>query len=302
MSAKATPAMVKELREKSSAGMMDCVKALNACNCDIDEAMKWLRENGIAKAEKKAGNTAAEGLCNAIVNGNDLLTYELNCQTDFVAQNSIFIELLEKIGNALMASTAKNDEEAMKVLVDGKPISEILLEATASGLGEKISLRRVQRHSKNSNESFGVYKHQGGRIVSVITVEGEGNDTTARDVALHVAASNPKFICREQVDQDVLAKEREVILNEAMNENAQSAKPKPENIVEKMVEGRVNKYLQESCLVDQEFIKDPSLKVGQFVSNNKTKIVSVVRVEVGEGIEKEVVDFAAEVAAQVNAA
>ncbi|MFI3252599.1 MAG: translation elongation factor Ts [bacterium] len=302
MSQKATPAMVKELREKSSAGMMDCVKALNACNCDIEEAMKWLRENGIAKAEKKAGNTAAEGLCNAIVNGNEILTYELNCQTDFVAQNTIFIELLEKIGAALIASSASNDEEALKVVIDGKPISEILLEATASGLGEKISLRRVQRSSKKDGESYGVYKHQGGRIVSVITVEGNGNETVARDVALHVAASNPKFISREQVNQDVLAKEREIILNEAMNENAQSAKPKPENIVEKMVEGRVNKYLQETCLVDQEFIKDPNLKVGQFVKNSNTTIVNMVRVEVGEGIEKEVVDFAAEVAAQVNAA
>ncbi len=302
MSAKATPAMVKELREKSSAGMMDCVKALNACNCDIEEAMKWLRENGIAKAEKKAGNTAAEGLCNAIVNGNELLTYELNCQTDFVAQNSIFIALIEKIGNALIASKAQNDEEALNVLIDGKAISELLLEATASGLGEKISLRRVQRTTKNDGESFGVYKHQGGRIVSVVTVEGNGNDNVARDIALHVAALAPKYISREQVNQEELAKERETILNEAMNENATAAKPKPANIVEKMVEGRVNKYLQESCLVDQEFIKDPSLKVGQFVSNNKTKIVSVVRVEVGEGIEKEVVDFAAEVAAQVKAA
>ncbi len=300
--AKATPAMVKELREKSSAGMMDCIKALDACDCNIEEAMKWLRENGIAKAEKKAGNTAAEGLCNAVVNGNDLLTYELNCQTDFVSQNTIFTELLEKIGNALMAAKAKNDDEALNVVVDGKPVSQLLLEATASGLGEKISLRRVQLTTKKDGESFGVYKHQGGRIVSVITVEGNGNETTARDVALHCAASNPKFISRDQVDQDVLAKEREVILNEAMNENAQSAKPKPENIVEKMVEGRVNKYLQETCLVDQEFIKDPSLKVGQFVKNNNTTLVNMIRIEVGEGIEKEVVDFAAEVAAQVKGA
>ncbi len=300
--AKATPAMVKELREKSGAGMMDCIKALEACECNIEEAMKWLRENGIAKAEKKAGNTAAEGLCNAIVNGNDLLTYELNCQTDFVSQNVIFTDLLEKIGNALMASKATNDEEALKVTIDGKPISELLLEATASGLGEKISLRRVAKTSKKANESFGVYKHQGGRIVSVVTVEGNGNETTARDVALHVAASNPKFISSEQVDQNVLAKEREMILNEAMNENAQSAKPKPENIVEKMVEGRVSKFLKENCLVDQDFIKDPNVKVGQFVSNNKTKVVSVLRIEVGEGIEKEVVDFAAEVAAQVKGA
>ncbi len=301
MSAKATPAMVKELREKSSAGMMDCIKALNACNCDIEEAMKWLRENGIAKAEKKAGNTAAEGLCNAVVNGNELLTYELNCQTDFVSQNAIFIALLEKIGTALVAAKAKNDEEALKVVIDGKPISELLLEATASGLGEKISLRRVQITTKKDGETFGVYKHQGGRIVSVVTVEGD-KESVARDVAIHVVALNPKFISREEVDQNVLAKEREIILNEALNENAQAAKPKPENIVEKMVEGRVNKNLQEWCLVDQDFIKDPSLKVGQFVSNNKTKVVNIVRLEVGEGIEKEVVDFAAEVAAQVKAA
>ncbi|MFI3330042.1 MAG: translation elongation factor Ts [bacterium] len=298
---KVTPAMVKELREKSSAGMLDCKNALEACNGDINESMKWLREKGISKAEKKAGRVAAEGLCNAIANGNELVTYEVNCETDFVAKNENFVALVNKIGAALVNSKAANDEEALKLEIDGKSIYEILLEATAGGLGEKISLRRVQRFTKNSNESFGIYKHQGGRIVSVVTVEGDLPEV-ALNVAVHVVSSNPKFISREQVDQDVLAKEREVILNEAMNENATAAKPKPANIVEKMVEGRVNKYLQESCLVDQDFIIDPNQKVGQFVASNKSKIVAVVRVEVGEGIEKEVVDFAAEVAAQVKAA
>lgn len=301
MSVKVTPAMVKELREKSAAGMSDCRKALDACNGDINESMKWLRENGISKAEKKAGRVAAEGLCNAVSNGNELVTYEVNCETDFVAKNEIFVNLVNKIGEVLINSKASNDEEALQLQIDGKTIYETLLEATAGGLGEKISLRRVQRFTKNTNESFGIYKHQGGRIVSVVTLEGDLQEV-ALNVAVHVVSSNPKFISRDQVDPAVLAAEREIILNEAMNENAEAAKPKPANIVEKMVEGRVDKFLKESCLVDQDFIIDPNQKVGQFVANNKSKIVAVVRVEVGEGIEKEVVDFAAEVAAQVKAA
>ena len=295
-----TAAMVKELREKTSAGMLDCKKALAATEGDMEAAVTWLRERGIAKAVKKEGAVAAEGLCYYAVSGNSCITFELNSQTDFVAQNAKFIALLEQVAEIILNSSANNTEEALNVEVEGKTLATIILEASGV-IGEKISLRRVSRITKADNEVFGAYKHMGGKIVTITIVEGE-DEAVAKDVAMHVAAMNPKYVSKDEIPAEVIAAEREVILAAALNENAQSAKPKPENIIaERIVPGRLEKNLKEICLLSQAFVKNPDQTVEAFVKGAKSVVKSFVRLEVGEGIEKQVTDFAAEVAAQTAA-
>jgi elongation factor Ts len=293
-----TAQMVKELREKTSAGMLDCKKALEATNCDMEEAVKWLREKGIAKAEKKASRIAAEGLCEVKVDGNNAILFEVNSETDFVAKNQKFLDLIEKIGNAVLKSDAKCTDCAMNVTVDGKTVSEVILEASGT-IGEKISLRRVTRVVKNDNQVFGVYKHMGGKIVTLSVLEGN-DEEAAKDVAMHVAAIAPKYVSKNDVSADEIAKEREILLAQALNENAESAKPKPEQIIEKMVEGRLNKNLQEMCLLNQPFVKNPDQTVEAYVASKKSSVVTFVRLAVGEGLEKRNDDFAAEVAQQAG--
>jgi elongation factor Ts len=295
-----TAAMVKELRDKTSAGMLDCKKALAATEGDMEAAVTWLRERGIAKAVKKEGAVAAEGLCYFAINGNSCVTFELNSQTDFVAQNAKFIALLEQVGEIILNSSANNTEEALNVEVEGKTLATIILEASGV-IGEKISLRRVSRITKADNEVFGAYKHMGGKIVTITIVEGE-DEAVAKDVAMHVAAMNPKYVSKDEIPAEVIAAEREVILAAALNENAQSAKPKPENIIaERIVPGRLEKNLKEICLLSQAFVKNPDQTVEAYVKGAKSVVKSFVRLEVGEGIEKQVTDFAAEVAAQTAA-
>ena len=295
-----TAAMVKELREKTSAGMLDCKKALAATEGDMEAAVTWLRERGIAKAVKKEGAVAAEGLCYYAVSGNSCITFELNSQTDFVAQNAKFVALLEQVAGIILNSSANNTEEALNIEVEGKTLATIILEASGV-IGEKISLRRVSRITKADNEVFGAYKHMGGRIVTIVIVEGE-DELVAKDVAMHVAAMNPKYVSKEEIPADVIAAEREVILAAALNENAQSAKPKPENIIaERIVPGRLEKNLKEICLLSQAFVKNPDQTVEAYVKGAKSVVKSFIRLEVGEGIEKQVTDFAAEVAAQTAA-
>jgi len=285
--------LVKELRDKTGAGMMDCKKALTATDGNLDQAVDWLREKGIAKAAKKQSRIAAEGLCNVLVNGNEAIIYELNSETDFVAKNDNFQNLLNQVGQAILNSKATNLEEALTVELDGKTLETVLVEATAK-IGEKISLRRVTRVVKADSASFGAYKHMGGKIVSLTVVDGV-NEEVAKDVAMHVAAINPKYLNSDEISEEVIAHEKQVLTNEALNEG------KPANIVEKMVVGRLNKYLKEICLVNQPFVKNPDLTVEKFVKENKGTIVSFLRLEVGEGIEKRVDDFASEVMSQVNA-
>lgn len=293
-----TPLMVKDLREKTGAGMLDCKKALEASDCDIEKAIVWLREKGIAKAEKKAGRVAAEGLCSYAVAGNTAVVFEVNSETDFVAQNAKFIDLIAKIGEIIVNSDAECTDCALKVVSEGKDLATIILEA-AGTIGEKISLRRVQRFTKTDSQVFGAYKHMGGKIVVLATLEGS-NEEVAKDVAMHVAAIAPKYVSSDDIPAEEIAKEKEILLVQALNENATAAKPKPEAIIAKMVEGRLSKNLQEICLLDQPFVKNPDQKVKDFVKANGSSVVSFVRLAVGEGIEKEVVDFAAEVAAQAG--
>jgi elongation factor Ts len=284
--------LVKELRDKTGAGMMDCKKALTETDGDLDKAVDWLREKGIAKAAKKASRIAAEGLCNVLVDGNEAIIYELNCETDFVAKNDNFDVLLNQVGNAILNSDATNLEEALTVNVDGKTLETVLVEATAK-IGEKISLRRVTRFTKEDTASFGAYKHMGGKIAVLSVVEGS-NEDVAKDVSMHVAAINPKYLDQTQISETEIEHEKQILTNEALNEG------KPANIVEKMVVGRLNKYLKDICLVNQPFVKNPDITVEQFVKQNKGNIVSFLRLEVGEGIEKRVDDFAAEVMSQVK--
>ena len=292
-----TAQMVKELREMTSAGMLDCKKALTATDGNMEEAVTWLRERGIAKAEKKAGVVAAEGLCSYAVSGNKCVLFELNSQTDFVAQNAKFIALVEQVGNIILASNATNTEEALEVVEGGKTLATIILEASGV-IGEKISLRRVTVLEKTDAQVFGAYKHMGGRIVTVVIIDGN-DETVAKDVAMHIAALSPKYVSKDDIPADVIAKEREVILAAALNENATSAKPKPENIIaERIVPGRLDKNLKEICLLSQAFVKNPDQTVEAYVKGAKSAVVTFVRLEVGEGIEKVETDFAAEVAAQ----
>lgn len=284
--------LVKELRERTGAGMMDCKKALEATGEDMDKAIDWLRENGIAKAAKKGDRVASEGLTKIYEEGNKAILLELNSETDFVAKNEQFLELLDKLAENILKSDAKTVEEASAIIIDGETINDIIINATAT-IGEKISLRRFEVLTKNDDEQFVTYSHMGGRIGVVVVVKGD-NEETSRQVAMHIAASNPQYLDETQIDPEVLKHEEEILRKEALNEG------KPENIVDNMVKGRMQKFKKEICLLDQPFVIDPDLTVQKALENNGLVITSFARYEVGEGIEKEEVDFAAEVAAQLN--
>ncbi len=287
-----TAQMVKELREKTGAGMLDCKKALEQNDGDIDKAIDFLREKGMASAAKKAGRIAAEGLCSVVVDGNNAVIFELNSETDFVAKNKQFLDLIDAVGNGILTSGATNTEEALAATVDGKTIELMLIDATAT-IGEKISLRRVSRVSKEDAQEFGAYKHMGGRI-AVLALLAKQDEEVAKDMAMHIAAQNPKYLNRSEVDQETLEHEKHVLTQQALQEG------KPANIVDKMVIGRLNKYLQDICLVDQPFVKDTDQKVSQYLKSHQNDVLSFIRLEVGEGIEKREEDFAAEVAAQIR--
>lgn len=292
-----TAQMVKELREKTQAGMMDCKKALVETDGDMEKAVTWLRERGIAKAGKKADRVAAEGLCSYAINGNRAVLFEVNSETDFVAKNEKFINLVNFLGESIVNSNASNTEEALTVVVDGKDLNTHILEASGT-IGEKISLRRVTVLNKENDEIFGAYKHMGGSIVSCVVLANADEDK-AKDIAMHIAAISPRFISKDDIPAEDIAKEREIILHQALNENKEAAKPKPEKIIEeKIVPGRLEKGLKEICLLSQAFVKNPDLTVEAFLG--KSVVKNFIRLKVGEGIEKEVVDFATEVALQAG--
>ena len=252
-----TAAMVKELREKTSAGMMDCKKALVETNGDMSAAIDWLRERGIAKAAKKSDRVAAEGLCSVAIDGNTAVIFELNSETDFVAKNEQFLSLLDKLGKILVANKPANVEEALAIEVDGTTVDAMLIEATST-IGEKITLRRLTVVEKADNEFFGSYLHMGGRIAALTVVEGK--EEVAKDAAMHAAAINPQYLTVDQVPAEVVAKEREILTQEALNEG------KPANIVEKMVEGRIRKFLADVCMLEQPFVKDGDVTVAKYAN------------------------------------
>ena len=289
-----TAQMVKDLREKTGAPMMDCKKALEATDGNIEEAITWLREKGIAKAAKKESRVAAEGLCNVAIDGNKAVIYELNSETDFVSKNAQFLDLLDTIGKALLSS---DSDDYQNINFEGKTIADILISATAT-IGEKISLRRVTRVTKADNENFGAYKHAGGRIAVLTLIEG-GNEATSKDVAMHVAAINPKYLSEANIPASELEKEKTIQIAEMKNDPKMANKP--EKVLENIVNGKLAKFKKEICLLDQPFVKNPDLTVEQFAKSEKSTIKSYIRLEVGEGIEKVETDFVAEVMAQVKA-
>ncbi len=288
-----TAQLVKQLRDKTGAGMMDCKKALTATDGDIDGAIDWLRENGISKAAKKADRIAAEGLCSVEINGNTAFVFELNSETDFVAQNQKFLDLLDLVGKEVVAAGTENVEEALAhITATGATLEAVLTDATAT-IGEKITLRRINKVEKTDSQVFGAYKHAGGRIAVVTLVEG-ADEETAKQVAMHVAAIAPKYLNSSEISEEEVEYEKQMLTTEALNEG------KPADIVEKMIVGRLNKYFKEICLVDQPIVVNPDLTVQKYVAEKGGKVLNFKRLEVGEGIEKVEVDFAAEVNAQIN--
>ena len=286
--------LVKQLRERTGAGMMDCKKALTETDGDIDKAIDYLREKGIAKAAKKADRIAAEGLVHVEVKGNEAAIVEINSETDFVARNEGFQELVKEIANQILDTKPESVDALMETkLPNGQSVDEKMKEAIST-IGEKLSIRRFAVKSKSDNDAFGAYLHMGGRIGVLSVVEGSTDEEAAKDVAMHIAAINPKYVSSEQVSEDEINHEREVLKQQALNEG------KPANIVEKMVEGRLRKYLQEICAVDQNFVKDPDQTVEAFLKSKGGKLVDFVRYEVGEGMEKRKENFADEVKGQMK--
>ena len=284
--------MVKELREKTGAGMMDCKKALVETNGDMEKAIDYLREKGISKAAKKAERIAAEGLSNIYIKGNDAVVVELNSETDFVAKNAEFKELLDKIGNTILENNVTSMEEALNTKCGDETINDLIVNATAK-IGEKISLRRFEKVTKTDSQVFGSYLHMGGKISSLTIIEG-GNVEVARDVAMQAAAMRPQYINIESVPAEDLEREKAVIKEQVINEGK-----KPE-FADKIVEGRIRKFYEETVLEEQAFIKDSGLTVKAYLENNKATLVKLVKYEVGEGMEKRNDDFAAEVMSQIK--
>ncbi|WP_273850393.1 translation elongation factor Ts [Guptibacillus spartinae] len=289
-----TAQMVKELRAQTGAGMMDCKKALTENDGDMDKAIDWLREKGISKAAKKADRVAAEGLASIAVEGNKAVIAEINSETDFVAKNESFTTLINDIAHHLLQANPESVDAALESKMEnGQTVTEFLNNAIAK-IGEKISLRRFQIIEKTDADAFGAYLHMGGRIGVLTLLEGTTDEEVAKDVAMHTAAVNPRFVSRDAVPAEEVEREREVLKQQALNEG------KPEKIVEKMVEGRINKFFEEISLVDQPFVKDTDQKVGKYVESKGATVKGFIRYEVGEGMEKREDNFAEEVMSQVK--
>ena len=284
---------VKELREKTGAGMLDCKKALQESEGNMEKAIDWLREKGISKAAKKESRIAAEGLSKILVDGNKAVILEINSETDFVAKNAEFTNFVSLLAKVVLENCPKTMEEAMKLPMGDGTVNSSLINLIAK-IGEKISFRRFEIVEKNDNQVFGVYNHQNLGKINVITVLDGDNSEIARDVAMHVAAMNPGYLSRNDVPEDVINHEKDVIKKQAIEEG------KPAEIAEKMVNGRINKFYKEVCLLEQPFIKDPDLDVAGYTKANNMAVVKFVRFEVGEGMEKRNDDFASEVMSQIN--
>ena len=288
-----TANMVKELREATGAGMLDCKKALTETNGNMEEAITWLREKGISKAAKKQTRIAAEGLAKAKVEGNKAVIVEVNSETDFVAKNPEFTGLVDLIATAILSSNAKTVEEVMKLEVEGNTIENIIIDKTAT-IGEKLSFRRFELVEKEDNQVFGTYSHMGGKIVTLAVLEGT-DEEVAKDVAMQIAAMRPLYLDKDSIPTERVEKEREILTEQAENEGLDA------NKLPMIVNGRLNKFYEEICLLDQGFVKENKMKVSKYVESKNMKVLSFVRYEVGEGMEKREENFADEVAKQMNA-
>lgn len=287
-----TAKQVSELRNLTGAGMMDCKKALSETNGDIEAAVDWLREKGIAKSAKKASRIAAEGLANIYVEGNKAAILEVNSETDFVSKNEEFTGMIDTIGNAILNSNAKTLEDVLALPCEEGTINDLIIAKTAK-IGEKLSLRRFELVTKSDNEVFGSYLHMGGKIAVLTVVEG-ANEEVAREVSMQAAAMKPQYLSESDVPSEVVSRESEVFKTQAMEEG------KPAEIAEKMVAGRIKKFYKEICLLNQAFIKDGDIDVQTYVKNNGGVVKSMIRFEVGEGMQKREENFAEEVMSQIK--
>ncbi len=288
-----TANLVKELREKSGAGMLDCKKALEACNGSLDEAMKWLKEKGISQAQKKASRIAAEGLSAIKTLKNHAVIVEVNSETDFVAKNEEFQSLVNTILDTILNNDVDGTmESALNLKTDEGTLNDLIIAKTAK-IGEKLSFRRYAKVQKSDFEVFGSYIHMGGKI-AVLTILENVSEEVAKDVAMHAAAMRPTYIKKENVPASVLEEEKSIFKEQAMNEG------KPEEIAVKMVQGRINKFYKDVCLEEQPFVKDSNMSVKDYVKKQGGYIVNMIRYEVGEGLEKKEENFAEEVAKQIN--
>lgn len=290
-----TAKMVKELRENTGAGMMDCKKALTEADGDMEEAVNILRKSGSAQAAKKAGRVAAEGSTFVKAEGDQAVLIEVNCETDFVVKNETFQKLITDLATHILENNPADMDEAMKqTIVTVNDTVEEYINSVVATIGEKITFRRFELLTKTEQDAFGAYLHMGGSIGSLVVLEGTTDEAAAKDVAMHVAAVNPSYVSRDEVPEDEVNNERKILKEQALNEG------KPEKIVEKMVEGRLGKFFEGICLLEQDFVKDPDMKVKQFVEDKGATVKEFVRYEVGEGIEKKEEDFAEEVKSQMK--
>ena len=283
--------MVKELRELTGAGMLDCKKALDEVNGNMEEAITYLREKGISKAQKKSSRIAAEGLALSKVNGNKAVIVEVNSETDFVAKNEEFIKLINAIADTLLESNAKTVEEALELKYEDKTINDLIIEKIST-IGEKLSLRRFEIVEKKDSEVFGTYSHLNGKIVTLDVLSSD--EELAKDIAMQIAAMRPSYLSKEDVPSEVVEKERTILKETAVNEGL------AENKIDMIVNGRLNKFYEEICLLEQGFIKENKMKVSKYVESKNSKILSFARYEVGEGMEKKEENFADEVMKQMG--
>ena len=287
---------VKDLREKTGAGMMDCKKALQECEGNMEKAIDWLREKGIAKAAKKESRIAAEGLCQIKAEGNVAVMVEVNSETDFVAKNPEFTGFVDYLVDMIINNDVNTIEDVTALEDGGETVGDKLVALTAK-IGEKLSFRRFEKVTKADDEVFGTYKHLGGKIGTIIVLKG-GTEEVAKDVAMQAAAMNPIAFVREDVPADVVEKEKHFITEEVKK----TAEGKPEAVIEKMVVGKLEKFYKEVVLTEQAFIKENKISIAQYVKDNNAEVLSMVRFAVGEGIEKRQENFADEVMSQINAA
>ena len=292
-----TTELIKNLRERTGAGMLDCKKALVECNGDIDKASDWLREKGIAKAAKKADRIAAEGLTAIVNNGNYALICEVNSETDFVAKNEKFVNFVNDVATAALNAKATTLEEALNAPLNGGTVNDAIVSNTAT-IGEKLSLRRICLVEKTDKDVFGSYLHMGGKIGAVCVLSNTDNTSAAKDVAMHVAASSPLYTNTSDIPAAEVEKELHIQTMAAQND--EKLKDKPAAALTKILEGKINKWKAEISLVEQPFVKDPSASVGKFVAGFGASVKTFVRFAVGEGLQKREDNFAEEVMNQVG--
>ena len=284
-----TASLVKELRERTGAGMMDCKAALSDARGDIEIAIEVMRKSGAAKAAKKAGRIAAEGIISIKLNENDIVILEVNCETDFVTKDESFLSFVDNVIQVISNNNVSDVDELLKLNSGNQTIEEANQQLIAK-IGEKITIRRFQKSSIQNQT--GTYLH-GIRIGVIVEIKG-GSEELAKDIAMHIAASRPLFINEDQVSQEILNKEKEIYTAQAQESG------KPADIVEKMIEGRLKKFIKEITLLGQPFVKDPEKSIEKILKSSNAKVLSFIRYEVGEGIEKRADNFAEEVMSQAK--